>query len=291
MTQIDFESEVRRYLTQKGYVRRRELIAYLQKTHKNELGYSLKSINRKLYNLIKQGAIISLKFPDFKKLGIEDTDQKASYLTLKNVSKIKEHMDEVLKRLESGDPIKQKIALKEIARYNQMYVLTPRQLDLVVAQFEEGIDNGKIKTDLANKLLDLLYTYVLKKGIEPTNKTKTINLLEKLLNKYPIPVSTHINIRTYIIHLLGRYEHKAVIDRFIKDVKTLKDPYTVEKDYITEFTANIIEEHRAKLYELEEKLALEKKDEVSQFVSNIRTEALINLGLNENIYFKKKEER
>ncbi len=93
--EYDFDTEIKNYLTQKGYARRRQLIEDLMKAHKNERGYSLKSINRKIDNLINQGIIISLKYSDFGKLGIEDADKRASYLTLKNISKIKEHMDKI----------------------------------------------------------------------------------------------------------------------------------------------------------------------------------------------------
>lgn len=288
--EYNFDTEVKRILAEKGYVRRRQLIKDLMEIHKNERGYSLKSINRKLDNLINQGAIIRLKYPDFAKLGIEDTDKRASYLTLKDISKIKEHMDKILERLGSEEPTKQKMALKEIARYEQTYVLTPKQLDLVVTQFDKNIDNGNIDDELADKLLLLLDRYILKKDIEPTNKTKIIDLLVKLLGKYPVPVSTHVNLRTHIIYLLRHYGHKAVIERFIKDAKTLQDPFSVEDVYNTEYTANLIEEHREELYRLEEELAIEGKEYASQFVSNVRTDALINLGLHENIYTKGKKE-
>ena len=51
------------------------------------------------------------------------------------------------------------MALKEIALYDQVYVLTPEQLDLVVKQFDKGIDKGTIDDDLANTLLLLLNIY------------------------------------------------------------------------------------------------------------------------------------
>lgn len=279
VNKYSFDREVKEYLMQKGYARRRQLIQYLMKKHENERGYSLKSINRKLDNLIKQGIIVRLKYSDIKKLGIKDTDKRASYLTLKDISKIKTHMDNVFERLSSEEAIKQKIALKEIARYEQTYVLTPEQLDLVVTQFDKGIGKDNIDNELANTLLLLLNISILKKGIEPTNNKKTISLLVKLLDKYPDPSATNVSIKTHIIHLLGHYGHKAVIEQFIKDAKTLQSPFSVENVYNTEYTANIIEEHREELYELEEELAIEGRDKASQFVSNIRSNALEILGL------------
>lgn len=279
VNEYNFDKEVKDYLMQKGYVRRRQLIEYLIKKHENTRGYSLKNINRKLDNLTKQGIIVRLKYADFKKLGIKDTDERASYLTLKDISKIKKHMDNVFERLSLEEPIKQKIALKEIARYEQTYVLTPEQLDLVVTQFDKGIGKDNIDNELANTLLLLLNISILKKGIEPTNNKKTISLLVKLLDKYPDPSATNVSIKTHIIHLLGHYNHKAVIEQFIKDAKILQSPFSVESVYNTEYTANLIEEHREELYELEEELAIEGRDKASQFVSNIRGNALEILGL------------
>lgn len=288
----DFDTEIRQFIVEKGYVRRRQLVEDLKNKHKSERGYSLKSINRKLDNLINQGMIISLKYPDFEKLGIEDTDKRASYLTLKDISKIKEHIDKILERLGYEDPIKQKMALKEIARYKQMYVLTPKQLDLVVSHFDKVIGRENIDDELVDKLLLLLTDYVLERRIEPTNKTKMVDLLTNLLKIFPIPIPLHKNLRTHIIHLLGYYEHKAVIERFMEDARTLKDLHSLEEEnvYNTEYTANLIEEHREELYKLEEELAVEGKLEASQFVSNVRTMAMIILGLHENPFTQGNEE-
>lgn len=76
----------------------------------------------------------------------------------------------------------------------------------------------------------------------------------------------------------------------MEDARILKDLSSIENVYNTEYTANLIEEHREELYKLEEELAIEGKENASQFVSNIRTDALINLGLHENPYTKGEKE-
>ncbi|MDD4496640.1 MAG: hypothetical protein PHV51_00580 [Methanosarcinaceae archaeon] len=282
--EYDFDTEIRQYLAEKGYVRRRQLIEDLKIKHKNERGYSLKSINRKLDNLINQGMIIRLKYPDLKKRGIEETDKRSIYLTLKNISKIVEHLDNVLERLGSEDPLKQKMAIKELSRYEKQYVLTPKKLDYIILQFYKYINKKNIDNELVDRLLLLLNNYVLKKRIEPTDKTKMIKLLTNLLTKYPVPTPMHKNLRTHIIHILGYYEHEAIIERFIEDARTLKDLHSLEEEnvYTTEYTANVIEEHRKELFKLEEELTLEGKSEAAQFVSNVRTKAMIILGLYDN---------
>ena len=275
----NFDNEIINYLKPKGYIRRRQLVKDFMEVHKNERGYSLKSINRKLDEIIKKGTVRRVKYPDFEKLGIGDTDKRAIFLTLTNISEIKEHMDNVIENLGSEDPIEQIMALKEIVRYEQTYVLTPKQLDLLVTQFGRTIDREHLDNDLTDKLLLFLYEYILKKGIKPTDREKTTGLLKRLLDKYSIPISTHVNLRTYIIHLLGYYDDELVIERLMGDARTLEDLFSVENDYNTEFIARLIEEQRGKLYTLELELAKERNENASKFVSRIRTSALINLGL------------
>lgn len=288
----DFDTEVVKYLAESGYVRRRQLIEDLKKKHKKERGYSLKSINRKLDNLINQNKIRSLKYSDFENLGIEDNDKRASYLTLTDLPKIQEHLDKVLEGLGSEDSIKQKMALKEIVRYEQTYILNPKQLELVVTQFEKVIERENIDNELVDKLIILLKNYILEKKIEPANKTKTVCLLTNLLKKYPVPITRYKNLRTYILYLLGYYGHEAVIERFMDDARTLQDLHSLEENnvYNTKDIAKLIEEHREELFVLEEDLAIEGKTEAAQFVSNVRTTAMIILGLHENPYSQENQE-
>lgn len=283
----DFEIEVKQYIMQKGRAKKTQLIEDLLKKHKKDLGYSPKSIIRKLDNMKDHDIIERVPFDDYEKYGITDTNKKNCYYTLKSTSKIKEHMDNVFEGVSSEEPVKQKMALKEIARYEQMYFLNPEQLDLIVTQFDNGLNKGIIDKELADKLLFLLYTYILKKAIEPANKANMVALLLKLLDKYPVPSSTNVSVRARLIYLLGHYGHKAVIEQFIKDARIVQDFSSIENVYNTEYTAGLIEEHREELYRLEEELAIEGKDNASQFVSNIRTHALINLGFRENPYTKK----
>jgi hypothetical protein len=299
---MDLDTQILNYIAEKGIVRIGQLVehfteegfkkngnkeASLKKNKEEKLERSERTIHRRLRQMTNREQIITFNSKQFKKYGIEDPDGRAKYVALKNITEITEHMDKILKKLDSEEPIKQKMALKEIARYEQIYVLNPKELDLVVTQFYKGIDKEIIDDELADKILFLLYTYILKKNIEPTNETKTIDLLVKLLDKYPVP--KNVNIRTHIIYLLGHYGHKAVIQRFIEDARTLQDPFSVENDYNTEYTANIIEKHREELYKLEEEFAIEGRDYASQFVSNIRTHALINLGYHKNPFTKGKK--
>lgn len=282
----DFDTEVTDYLSQKGYARRRDLLQYLVDLHegdKDYSGYSEKSINRKLYSLIDRGVLSVLKYEDLKKLGIEEEDKRSSYLILRKIEEISSHIDTVIDRLSSDNPIIQKRALKELEKFKKIYVLNPNQLDILIAQLNtEDID-------LIDTILRIVYTYIDTKGIEPYNKPEAIEMLRGLLAKHPKPLPhAHKNLRTHFIYLLGHYNDYAVIDRLKKDALELDNLHEM-LDYDSEYTANVIEEHREELYEFEEKLSIEGKKDSADFIAQVRVKAMIHLGMHEN-YFKQNED-
>ena len=273
---IDFDTEVIDYLSKRGYVRRRQLLLDLMDIHKNDSGYSEKSLNRKIDSMVKRQIVTILKYEELHKFGIGEDDKRSSYLTLKKTEKIKEHIDNVIEKISSDNPIQQKMALKELERYGKQHVLTPKQLDILVSQ----LDTEDI--DLIDHILRLVYTYIDKKNIEPSNKSETVMMLRTLLNKYPGPLPRHKNLRTHFIYLLGHYKDNAVIERLKKDAEELDTPRDVIHDYESYYTANIIEEHREELYDFEEELRLEGKEESAQFIAEIRVRAMIHLGMHDD---------
>lgn len=273
---VNFDIEVIDYLSKKGYVRRRDLLQYFMELHKGDKdysGYSEKSINRKLDSMVKRKLITILKNGDLKKFGIEDNDKRASYLTLKKTEEITEHIDTVIEKISSDNPVKQKMALREIERYEKQYVLTPKQLDTLVSQ----LDTEDI--DLTDQIIRIIYTYIDKKSIEPYNVPATINMLRELLNRYPHPLPSNKNLRTYFIFLLGHYNDYAVVERLKKDAEELGNLHEVLGEYESSYTANVIEEHREELYDFEENLRLEGKEEQAQFIAQARVRAMIHLGM------------
>nr|WP_321498364.1 hypothetical protein [uncultured Methanolobus sp.] len=270
---LDFDQEVRRILSNQGYVRRAQLIQNLKNKHRSGSGYSEKSINRKLDSMVKRGIVIKLKGDALKEAGITDEDGRSSYFTLKKSDDIRRHIDSVIDNISSDNPIKQKMALKELERYEKHCLLSPSQLDILIAQ----LDTEDI--DLIDNILRIVYTYIDKKDIEPYNRQEAIKMLRSLLNKYPKPLPHgHKNLRTHFIFLLGHYNDSAVIDRLKKDAEELDNLHEI-LDYDTDYTAHIIEEHREELYEFEEKLRLECKEESAQFIAQVRVRAMIHLGM------------
>lgn len=270
---VEFDIEISKYLAEKGFVRRRQLIEDLIKTHKNESGYSTKSINRKLDSMVKQGKITILKYEDLKKFGIEEDDKRSSYVTLKKTEKITEHIDKVLENITSKNPVQQKMALKELDLYKKQHVLTPNQLDVLVSQLD--IEDIAV----VDHLLRIVYTYIDTRKIDPFSKHETINMLRLLLNKYPVPLQHYKSLRTHVIYLLGYFNDHTVIERLEQDAETLENLSDIIQDYESYYTANLIEDHREELYLFEEKLRLEGKKDSAQFVSNIRAKAMMHLGM------------
>ena len=235
---LDFDTEVIGILSNTAFVRRGQLIQTLMNRHKRDSGYSEKSINRKLDSMVKRGIVINLRGDALKKVGIRVDDGRASFFTLKKTEEIKKHIDTIIGKISSNNPIIQKMALKELEKYKKQYTLNPNQLDILIAQ----LDTEDI--DLIDHILRLVYTYIDKKDIEPYNKLEAIKMLRTLLNKYPKPLPhRHKNLRTHFIYLLGYYKDSAVIERLKKDAEELDNLHEME-DYDSNYTAHVIEEHR-----------------------------------------------
>lgn len=277
----NFETNIADYLTRKGLVRREELVKYLQEKHKGEVGYSKASVERKLSDLVNEGFLTKLDHKEVAKFGIKEDDKRASYLTLKHSFDVKKHLDQVFSLLETGDVVDRKMALKEVEIYNQRYVLTPNQLDILI----QNLDSDDL--DFVDSLVRVLNNEVLKKGVEPANEKIFVKKLRDLLKKHPEPIKGHVNMRTYIICLLGHYNDPIVIERLTKDVSEMENPDAVKNDYWHEHTARLIENHRTELFDLERQLRKDNKEKGAQLINEIRFRALSLLGMAEG--FKTKE--
>jgi hypothetical protein len=168
------------------------------------------------------------------------------------------------------------MALKELERYEKHCLLNPSQLDILISLL------GTEDIDLIGNILRIVYTYIDKKDIEPYNKAEAIKMLRTVLNRYPKPLPhNHKNLRTYLIFLLGHYHDYAIVERLKKDAEEL-DNLQEMHDYDSNYTANVIEEHRGELYEFEEKLKLEGQEEPAQFIGQVRVQAMIHLGMHDD---------
>lgn len=270
----NFDTEVLNYLDSIGYIRRRQLVRDLMSVHQDERGYSQKSIDRKLGNLVKTGQVLILKKPEeLERYGIDREDGKASYFVSKRTSEIKEYLDNIIELLKSDDEVEKKEALVEIENFKDVYVLDPVQLDLLV----QSLDTSNKK--LIDQIIRILYSYIDKKRKEPLNRDAFIMHLKNLVKKYPERIDNNDNLRTDLIYLLGYYNDNLVIEQLVQDVNTLGNPYSVRHDYESKYTATIIESNRQLLFDLITSLRREGKEEAANFLSNIRHQARSHLGL------------
>ncbi|QLC49745.1 hypothetical protein HWN40_05530 [Methanolobus zinderi] len=273
---VSFEVEVVNYLSENGYSRRRQLIAYIRSLHPNpdtnpeDRGYSPKTIDKKLANMHKVGLIITLKEPEeLEKYGVEKEDGNASYIFVKDAADRKKHLDDVFELLKTGDDIDKKMVIAEIKRYKNKYILNPSQLDVLVNNLTSG------DAEIIDGVLSILYESIVNKEIKPRNKTNLLEALKALLEKYPEGHDKYLKLRNHIIKLLGYYKDKTVLEQLKKDIRSRKLS-AFQNDYMTVFTAKVIEEGRAELFNLENKLRKNDDKNTAEIISKIRDEAEIN---------------
>lgn len=279
---VSFEDEVTELLSKKRYMIRAQLIEYILEIYKGELGYSEKTINRKLDEMIKKEDVVSLKYntkdntndenndenndadnddnDDLSKYGINETNKRVSYLILKRTMKIKKDLDKIFKYIASGELAAQKLALEEIRRHSGEYLLDPYQLDILVSCLHSKDD------DFVNNLLDTLCEYILGRGIEPSNKENLLEILKDLLKRYTGSLE-HTNLRRHIFWLLGNYRDSTVFEQLKKDVENLEDPTIIAPEYCNEYVAPLIEEHALELFAF--KLELKGNEKASEFIFRI----------------------
>lgn len=269
----DFDSEVGLIIQKNGPIRRRNLIESLMKKHKKERGYSKKSIERKIDKMADIGILKIVKPENFAKFGIKETDSRATYLILKQTSEIKKHLDDIFKFFEEGNIEDKYSVIAEIFSYEHVYVLDTLQLDIIA----ENLDVEDV--ELNYKSLILLYKHVIEKEIKPANEDKYLSALKRLLARYPLPPQKRPTLRGYILALLGHSNDKIVVDQLITDSVEIEDISSVEDEYETLFTANVIENHRTELFKQVLKLKKEGKAKNADVIERIKHRARKHLGI------------
>ncbi|NPE30687.1 hypothetical protein HNV12_22575 [Methanococcoides sp. SA1] len=279
---MNFEEEVIAYLQENTYERPEKLVDSFNKRHTTlkedskpdvELGYSKPTIKRHLKKMVELKLIVKLEGNDISKYGFPDVDGRAKYLVLPETLKYKLHFDEVLNFLESGDDEDVKIALKEMELYEQEYTFDSKQLDSLVRKLTSN------DISLVNTLLRIIYGYITKKGIKPYDEDNFLNVLRSLLKAYPEKNRDYPNLRTRVIFLLGFYDDEVVIDQLKKDAEHLDDPDSVKEDYFSEYTSKVIESHRTDLFNFERKMRKKGNQAAAQLITEVRYQAMDNLGL------------
>ncbi|WP_407356410.1 hypothetical protein [Methanolobus sp. WCC5] len=236
-------------------------------------GYSKITLNHKIDKMAKRGIITIIKYEDLFKYGIEETDKRASYISLKQTAGIRLHVDEIFKLFEEGDIADKNLVISEIFSYEDAYVLDPLQLDVLAKNL------GEDDLNLTFNILILLYRHVIEKGIRPNKEKAYLDSLKSLLEKYPISPKKKPSFRGYVFALLGVYNDKSIVEQLIMDAENMEDLSSVEEDYDKIFTARVIENHRTELFEVERNLIKQGKIESANTLRGIKNTARARLRI------------
>jgi hypothetical protein len=269
----DFDDEVVAILQKTPFIRRRELINYLMNKNHGKRGYSKTNVNQKIDKMAKRGVIALIQHEDLQKYGIREEDGRASYVTLKQSTDIRDYVDEIFQLLDEGSTSDKLLILREIFSYEKNYVFTPLQLDILVKNLVE--DDHELRFYLVGLIHRLIYLF----GNKPKNETLFLKLLRDMLKNYPTSPENKFNYRFFLIELLGMYNDRAVVDQLIKDAETLENLSSIEGDYSQAWTAQVIENHRKELFELERRLNKINKLNNLSTIRNIRQKAREHLGM------------
>lgn len=263
----DIDTLIDTYLQEHGFVRTDTLVNHICRN--NDI--SKPTVRRHIKTHIDSGKIVRLGAKEIDQYGIKITDSRAIYLTLKQSMDIKVHLDKRLEELKNGTDVDSRDALAELEYYEKFYIMTPKQLDILV----DCLDTQNDK--LRDSLIRMIKRYVIDKQIAPHNEDKLHNMLKILLKK--IKPTNKANMRTYIIFLLGLFNDPIIIDQLKEDVLVISDSDILKIDYSSIYTAQIIEDSRTELYEYTKELMRLGKENEAQSIKQIRYDAKKLLGM------------
>ncbi|WFN35246.1 hypothetical protein L1S32_03755 [Methanogenium sp. S4BF] len=191
--------------------------------------------------------IAKIQNPDLIAYGIKESNNRAVYLTLKSFAERKKHLDTLFDLLSKGDTADIRMVLDEIRLYRDKYILTPKQLDAIVNLLTKDADIAKAATEI-------LYDYFIIREITPFDKDRFRVLLRASLTQFDISVPQNAQMRNHHIRMLGKLRDERVVSQLIEDARNADDFESLKNDYLTPFTAFIIESHRTELFNLEREL-------------------------------------
>lgn len=259
----DSDKAIIHYLSTHLPTRTAQLVRDVMELHKDERGFSQPSLYRTLRNLERTGVIVKIQNPDLRAYGIEESNDTAVYLTLTTFSERKKHLDNIFSHLSGDDVSDIKMVLEEIRLYHDRYSLTPAQLDKIVDLLPHG-------DDIASAATAILYDYFIIRGIPPAKRERFRAALCTSLSecsKYQQPSSM---MRKHLIQMLGKLGDEAVVSQLIEDARHAADFEPLKDDYLTKFTALVIESRRTELFNLERELRKEGREKEAAGIREIR---------------------
>lgn len=266
------EKEVIIYLEAHPPMPIKEVIEHLIKGHTNketqavDTGYSDRTIYAKLKRMETSGQIAAIPSDELLTYGIKKADGRLHYITLKTTSERKTHIDEILGLLSSKKKIDIQTALEEIQRYKEKYTLSPRQLDILTGLLRDDFEG-------ADAIVSILFDYIIKRQIKPSNEEQLLKKLRNLTGVYENNSDEQYRIRRNALRILGVYNDEGIIQQLMKD-STLPDRFpSLKNDYLSKYTARVIESHRSDLFHFQDSLKKDKKANIAEIISEIRTYA------------------
>ena len=145
-------------------------------------GYSEASIRRRIGHLLKWDEIRRVKPEELISNGMDVSDNRIVYFTLKTTSDSALHIEKIFKLIESQKQEEQKLALSELYNYKHRYIglLNADRLGKLIEKLE--IDNDEIRS----QLLDILFDRIVVGKVELSlvDKNNLLEILQDLLKKY-----------------------------------------------------------------------------------------------------------
>ena len=275
INEVYFDVEVLDYVYKNRFVRRRQLLDYFIESHNGKTGYKRPSIERKIARLTKNESLIIVKQPELEKYGIYDEDQRASYLTVREIIDINDYLDTLFTSFGSDEKYDNNSILNEIGLYKEQYSFNRKQLDVLVDYLSKDDEN------LLFHLIRILKEYILDRKITPTETEKLLKTLNDILGKFSGVSREHEMYRSGLISILGYYNSDSIIDWLKHDLKNLKTGDNFDKiidDYSNIHTARIIDRHKLELFNLINDLKKDGNEEEARLVYNVKYEAAKVLG-------------
>lgn len=263
MSDSSIDSAILQYLSTHPPTRTSRLVRDVMEQHIGERGFSEPSLYRAVRYLTTTGKIAKIQNPDLLTYGIKEPNNRAVYLTLKLFADRKKHLDTLFGLLSGDNTSDIRMVLDEIRLYRDKYILTPKQLDSIVTLLTKDADIAKAATDILND-------YFIIREITPFDKDRFRVLLRASLTQFDIRLPQNAQMHNHHIRMLGKLRDGGVVSQLIEDARNADDFESLKSDYLTKYTAFIIESHRTELFNLERELRKGDRVKEADILSEIR---------------------
>lgn len=251
-------------LEKRSFLRKKDLIDYV----KEKANYEVAAIEKTISE-VKNKLITQINSDQLRHYGIKNSDGRAVYFTLKQTAEINEHIDKILKLLNSKDKDKSdiKLVIEELDHYEKRYILDQNQLDIIVDNLD--FDDYDVVYDLTRILFAHNYSY----GILPSDSNHFLDKIRKLLKKAKMETSKNLHIT--LIWILGLYDDDKLVDNLKNDLRNFnQEKYRdYERTYMQPITSRVIEAHRSELFDFQRELEKSGKKDEALLLSYIRGKA------------------